>query len=119
MSGSASNPEMQSEPGDVNSSCMYNATLHAQFACSAGTADDLFSVMAVLQKNCKLCPACGMAIERSEGCNHMICTSCGGHFCYKCNQQIEGYKHYWGGNCILFDLSEIERWEAQMGQRMM
>lgn len=74
--------------------------------------------LAHIQKNCKQCPSCGMAIERSEGCNHMICTSCGGHFCYKCNQQIEGYKHYWNNNCILFDLDEIERWEAMMGHRM-
>ncbi len=72
-----------------------------------------------VQKNCKQCPACGMAIERSEGCNKMTCTSCGVFFCYRCNQQIDGYKHYWNGNCILFDLSEIERWEAEVGQQMM
>jgi len=72
-----------------------------------------------MQKNCKQCPACGMAIERSEGCNKMTCTSCGVFFCYRCNQQIDGYKHYWNGNCILFDLSEIERWEAEVGQQMM
>lgn len=75
--------------------------------------------LAHIEKNCKQCPACGMAIERSEGCNKMTCTSCGVFFCYRCNQQIDGYKHYWNGNCILFDLSEIERWEAEMGQQMM
>ena len=72
-----------------------------------------------LQKTCKQCPACGMAIERSEGCNKMTCGTCGAFFCYKCNQQIEGYKHYWNGNCVLFDLTEIQRWEHQMGQQMM
>ncbi|KAL3133812.1 hypothetical protein ABBQ32_008286 [Trebouxia sp. C0010 RCD-2024] len=75
--------------------------------------------LAHIQKTCKQCPACGMAIERSEGCNKMTCSACGAYFCYKCNQQIEGYKHYWNGGCVLFDLDEIQRWEQQMGQQMM
>lgn len=41
-----------------------------------------------------LCPCirtdgsrCGMAIKKIVGCDHMICTTCHGHFCWKCNKQ--------------------------------
>lgn len=30
----------------------------------------------------RACPACGVPIERSEGCNHMTCATCGCHFMY-------------------------------------
>lgn len=29
------------------------------------------------------CPDCGMGIERTQGCSHMVCV-CGGEFCYAC-----------------------------------
>ena len=60
-----------------------------------------------------------MAIQRSEGCNKMTCTSCGKHFCYKCGQVITSYDHFGEGKCILFDLDEIMRWEAQMAMQQM
>ncbi|KAH8818592.1 hypothetical protein DL96DRAFT_1470986, partial [Flagelloscypha sp. PMI_526] len=47
------------------------------------------------QENAKLientttrCPQCKVAIERSVGCNHMICSRCRSHFCYGCGGRL-------------------------------
>eukprot|EP00053_Salpingoeca_punica_P006506 m.61450 g.61450 ORF g.61450 m.61450 type:complete len:297 (-) comp13724_c0_seq1:444-1334(-) len=37
----------------------------------------------------KPCPHCFLMIERSEGCNFMLCV-CGGRFCWLCGQDCEG-----------------------------
>ena len=67
-----------------------------------------------LKKSTKPCPTCGMAIERTEGCNKMTCVQCGSFFCYKCGSAISGYNHFKeGSNCILFDEEEILRWERR------
>lgn len=44
----------------------------------------------------KRCPGCSMFIERTEGCNHMVCR-CGNEFCYVC---LAGWsdEHYECGN---------------------
>ena len=34
----------------------------------------------------QFCPACGHCVERTMGCDHMVCH-CGMRFCYKCGQQ--------------------------------
>mmetsp|Transcript_101528 Transcript_101528/g.293848 ORF Transcript_101528/g.293848 Transcript_101528/m.293848 type:complete len:985 (-) Transcript_101528:175-3129(-) len=34
--------------------------------------------------NTQSCPKCSTKISRNGGCNHMICGSCGAHFCYVC-----------------------------------
>ena len=36
------------------------------------------------QKNAQKCPKCKIYIQRSEGCDHMICTNCSTEFCYRC-----------------------------------
>jgi hypothetical protein len=41
-----------------------------------------------LLDNCKHCPRCSQSIEKSEGCNHMTCSSCRTEFCNICNQEI-------------------------------
>lgn len=35
------------------------------------------------------CPDCGMGIERTQGCPHMVCV-CGGEFCYNCGERWLG-----------------------------
>lgn len=35
------------------------------------------------------CPECGMCIERTSGCPHMVCV-CGGEFCYSCGDRWSG-----------------------------
>lgn len=32
----------------------------------------------------KDCPKCTTSIERTEGCNHMTCSGCGAHICWRC-----------------------------------
>lgn len=55
------------------------------------------------------CPCCKAQIEKSEGCNHMSCTRCRSHFCYRCGKTLSAadpYKHFQQpGSCYqkLFD----------------
>jgi hypothetical protein len=43
------------------------------------------------------CPACSAPIQKSEGCDHMTCRSCGAHICWQCMRVFERgpdvYKH--------------------------
>ena len=34
--------------------------------------------------HCHKCPTCGVYIQRSSGCNHMLCNRCETEFCYRC-----------------------------------
>ena len=75
--------------------------------------------LAEIEKSTKPCPSCGMAIQRSEGCNKMVCGNCSAAFCYKCGKQIAGYDHYKaGGGCVLFDEAEILRWERRWEEQV-
>jgi len=49
-----------------------------------------------LSKNSKTC-SCGAIIQRSGGCNHMICSVCGRHFCYMCGQDWAPHRGQPGG----------------------
>ena len=40
----------------------------------------------------KLCPGCGAAIQKTEGCNHMTCSVCKFEFCWLCLIK-------WGTDC--------------------
>ena len=62
------------------------------------------------QKTAKKCPRCGQATEKAEGCNKIMCGGCGAYWCWKCGKEIDGYKHFRSGDCILFDEAEILRW---------
>lgn len=61
---------------------------------------------------------CGMAIEKSAGCNKMTCTNCGAFFCWRCNKRVEGYEHFRTGKCILFEDAEINAWQIQWEAQM-
>ncbi|KAK9867526.1 hypothetical protein WJX84_010819 [Apatococcus fuscideae] len=77
--------------------------------------NDFLSLRAI-QKNSKQCPTCKMAIQKASGCSHMVCGSCGTHFCWKCNKSIDGYEHFRSGGCMLFDAKEIRAWEMEMAR---
>ncbi|KAM9782749.1 E3 ubiquitin-protein ligase RNF217 [Neosynchiropus ocellatus] len=42
------------------------------------------------QRNAQKCPNCKIHIQRTEGCDHMICTQCHTSFCYRCGER---YRH--------------------------
>ena len=45
--------------------------------------------------NVKDCPVCGVPIEKSDGCNHMVCRNCEAHICWVCLETFdEGRKCY-------------------------
>ncbi|KAK9904331.1 hypothetical protein WJX75_009375 [Coccomyxa subellipsoidea] len=62
----------------------------------------------------KMCPKCGMAIQKTEGCNKMTCTNCLQHFCYKCNKAVLDYDHFRDGSCMLFDNTECGQRNAKV-----
>ncbi|KAJ3251497.1 hypothetical protein HK103_002365 [Boothiomyces macroporosus] len=39
----------------------------------------------VLSFGWKICPHCGVGVEKTVDCNHMTCIVCKGEFCYLCN----------------------------------
>ncbi|XP_078449550.1 putative E3 ubiquitin-protein ligase RNF144A [Lampetra fluviatilis] len=50
----------------------------------------------------KRCPACGVLIERNEGCAQMMCGKCRHAFCWYCLQSLDGdflLRHYDRGPC--------------------
>ncbi|CAE8636280.1 unnamed protein product, partial [Polarella glacialis] len=49
-----------------------------------------------LTRNAQKCPGCRGIVERSGGCNHMICR-CGAHFCYVCGRRWEEHMNQAGG----------------------
>ncbi|CAG8563481.1 4998_t:CDS:2 [Funneliformis mosseae] len=70
------------------------------------------------KSNTQNCPQCETAIEKSMGCNHMLCTRCQTHFCYLCGNWIdpkEPYRHFNNANTScnqrLFDGVNIDEFE--------
>lgn len=43
----------------------------------------------------KDCPNCGVAIQKSDGCDHMRCSACKAEFCYRCQRDYEGMRGIW------------------------
>ncbi|GAB4815328.1 hypothetical protein N2152v2_002374 [Parachlorella kessleri] len=79
---------------------------------------EFLSLATIERMGGKRCPRCSMAIQKSGGCNKMVCGNCGAFFCYKCNKEISGYDHYKDSGCILFDEAEILRWEQQWADQV-
>ncbi|CAJ0748225.1 24462_t:CDS:2 [Entrophospora sp. SA101] len=53
--------------------------------------------------NAQHCPGCKTIIQRSMGCEHMICLRCATHFCYLCGNAISStapHQHLNNKNCL-------------------
>jgi len=69
-----------------------------------------------IKKDSQTCPKCHVRIMRSQGCNHMMCTNCGTHFCYRCGQTLSPsnpYGHFSESGCPTFDRQEVQRIVAE------
>ncbi|NXP09619.1 RNF14 ligase, partial [Thinocorus orbignyianus] len=73
-----------------------------------------------LEKNSKACPSCSTPIEKLDGCNKMMCTSCMKYFCWLCMgllSSMHPYRHFDDPDspCFnkLFQVTYIEFWEAE------
>ena len=73
-----------------------------------------------MKSNTQKCPQCETAIEKSMGCNHMLCTRCKTHFCYLCGNWIdpkEPYHHFNNQNSScnqrLFDGVDVDEFVAE------
>ncbi|KAJ7275279.1 hypothetical protein B0H12DRAFT_1041911 [Mycena haematopus] len=72
-----------------------------------------------LAESTMACPGCSLSIEKSLGCNHMTCSRCRMHFCYRCGVKLvasEPYAHFSNksSGCYqkLFDfVSEDREWQ--------
>ena len=67
--------------------------------------------MQYMNKCTKRCPHCKFGVSKIDGCNHMTCAQCSGHFCWVCLSKIVGYDHFQENpKCGLF--AEIEMQKA-------
>ena len=45
------------------------------------------------------CPKCKIAVQKNEGCNHIICSNCKCEFCWLCLSECN-YDHFKSGRCV-------------------
>ncbi|BGP42490.1 hypothetical protein JCM10450v2_006585 [Rhodotorula kratochvilovae] len=86
------------------------------------------ALRAWLDKNATECPGCSAWVQKSAGCNHMTCTKCACHFCYRCGKSIrptDPYAHFNtpGTRCFekLFDFApggepDVGEWIGELLQ---
>lgn len=47
-----------------------------------------------LSRSTQPCPHCSSPIEKSSGCNHMVCSHCSSHFCHLCGARLSPSRPY-------------------------
>lgn len=76
--------------------------------------DDTESVK-LIQATSKPCHHCGMATERTQGCNHMTCRKeqggCGGEWCWMCRGDWKTHGQHTGGfySCNKYEASDAKK----------
>ena len=65
-----------------------------------------------MRTHSKRCPRCDAAIEKSGGCNKVVCGFCRCIMCWKCGREIHGYDHF-KKRCRLFDEAEEQAWQDE------
>jgi E3 ubiquitin-protein ligase RNF14 len=59
-----------------------------------GMVEEMLSIQ-MLYSDARSCPKCRMTVSKSEGCNKVVCISCGQAFCFICGKAIiAGYSHF-------------------------
>jgi E3 ubiquitin-protein ligase RNF14 len=78
---------------------------------------------AYLTSHSARCPTCGAPVQKTMGCNHMVCQLCRTHFCYLCQaflMESNPYEHFNspGQGCYqrLFVLEEGDDEFAQLAE---
>ncbi|KAH8194806.1 hypothetical protein TruAng_011017 [Truncatella angustata] len=105
---------MHTCPGCLTTTCTGCHDAHAGMSCAehkdlvSGGAEANRQLMRKL--GIKECPRYGIAIEKTEGCNHMMCKSCRAHICWKCMHNFESseacYDHLRKHHGGVFDYPE-------------
>eukprot|EP01111_Echinosteliopsis_oligospora_P011267 TRINITY_DN3678_c0_g1_i1.p1 TRINITY_DN3678_c0_g1~~TRINITY_DN3678_c0_g1_i1.p1 ORF type:complete len:498 (-),score=101.71 TRINITY_DN3678_c0_g1_i1:272-1765(-) len=93
---------------------------HAPVSCklldnwNSKNEDDQESLR-LIQATSKPCHHCGMATERTQGCNHMTCRKeqggCGGEWCWMCRGDWKTHGQHTGGfySCNKYDASDAKK----------
>ena len=97
---------------DFCSKCMQK--WHPGLSCEENEAknrtkqDELFKEW-MKDQGAKICPTCGAVIQKTRGCNSMMCSQCNTKFCYFCgksfsNSEKEHYKSCYKWSLFGFNL---------------
>jgi hypothetical protein len=58
----------------------------------------------------KICPTCGVCIEKIGGCDHITCSNCRSHWCYRCRSKLDPALGLYNHQCnIDYQPEEIPR----------
>jgi len=83
--------------------CQVDYSIHEGLTCEAfqtyiknQTQDELW-----FKNFTKQCPRCKTKIEKTEGCNHVLCSLCFFEFCWECMEEYNGT--HFGCGLILED----------------
>jgi len=68
----------------------------------------------------RTCPKCKVKIIKEDGCNKMVCSTCGTFMCYECQEDLSKlgpnvYNHFNkpGAKCSLYDRVGVNRHEVE------
>ncbi|CAK9034655.1 unnamed protein product [Durusdinium trenchii] len=96
-----------------------NATQAANRLKERRLMEELLTLKEIARES-QVCPNCHVRVQRSAGCNHMTCTRCRTHFCYRCGKKLDPempYNHFSATGCTTFDTEEVRRMAMQQRDR--
>eukprot|EP00873_Tetraselmis_striata_P033921 jgi/Tetstr1/454185/TSEL_041104.t1 len=98
-------------PGDSCFRCAGAGQITAMYTADGDQQPDP-ATSALIRNTSIPCPACGININRTGGCNHMTCTRCSKEFCYGCGDE-------WDSNrCGYYTCRLARQYRARQGATM-